>query len=121
MEITIHTEGGYDAAHHLNCYDGKCKNLHGHTYKVELWVKGDESQLDKAGILFDFGNLKKVLEIFDHNGDMTEIMQMNSTAENQAIWFYTSLKHLRNDLKFKIRVYEQLYPKQSWAQVGDFE
>lgn len=121
MKITIHTEGWFDAAHHLKDYDGACSALHGHTYKVELWVKGEEEQLDNTGILFDFGNLKLLLKEFDHSGDMTDIMGINSTAENQALYFYKKLKSMNNDLNFKVRVFEQLQPKRSYAEVGDFE
>lgn len=120
MEITLHTETWYDAAHHLKDYVGPCSNLHGHTYKLEVWTKGLVSQLDKTGILFDFGLVKKLAQGFDHTGDTTEIMGVNSTAENQAVYFYSKLKDMRPDLKFKVRVYEQLQPKESWAELGDF-
>ena len=62
MDILLHTEGWYDAAHHLENYNGACSNLHGHTYKVELWVKGEQDKLNEVGILFDFGNLKSLLK-----------------------------------------------------------
>ena len=74
MELILHTEGWYDAAHHLNNYDGACANLHGHTYKCEVWVKGEEEKLQENGILWDFGNLKKLIKQFDHSGNTTEMM-----------------------------------------------
>lgn len=122
MELTLHTEGWYDAAHHLNNYDGPCANLHGHTYKVRVWTRGDSSQLDKAGILWDFGNLKSILKEFDHAGDLTDKMKKNSTAENQCIYIYNILKEKtgRCFLKFKVRVYEQIQPKESYCECGDF-
>ena len=121
MELTLHTEGWFDAAHHLDNYDGPCKNLHGHTYKVEVWVRGNEEQLDKAGILWDFGKLKRIIQGFDHNGDLTVNMEKNSTAENQCLLIYNTLKALDENLKFKVRLYEQIQPKESWCEVGDFE
>jgi len=81
MKITLHTEGWFDAAHHLENYEGKCSNKHGHTYKVEVWIQGEEEQLDKAGILWDFGKLKDILNTFDHK-DLNELYINNSTAEN---------------------------------------
>jgi len=122
MELTIHTEQWYDAAHHLENYNGACANLHGHTYKVEIWIRGDEEQLDEAGILYDFGNLKKLSKILDHSpeGDINNIIKKNSTAENQVLWFYKNLKKDFEHLKFKVRVYEQLQPKESYAECGDF-
>jgi len=124
MELTLHTEGWYDASHNLECYDGKCANKHGHTYKVKVWVKGDSEQLDKSGILWDFGNLKKIINQFDHkdlNELFNEIQNINSTAENQCMFIYNRLKETNNNLKFKVRVYEQLAPKQSYCECGDFE
>lgn len=121
MELLLHTEGWFDAAHHLNNYDGPCKFFHGHTYKLEVWIKGDSSQRDSTGILFDFSNIKKLTSIFDHNGDMTDKMGCNSTAENQCIMFYNELKNMAPHLFFKIRIYEQVQPKESWCQCGDFE
>lgn len=120
MEITLHTEGWYDAAHHLDNYEGACKNLHGHTYKLEVWVRGKQSQLDETGILCDFGYIKELTKRFDHSGDMTNRMGVNSTAENQVVYFFNELKRKYPELKFKVRVYEQLNPKKSWAQVGEF-
>lgn len=119
--ITLHTEGWFDAAHHLNGYEGACKNLHGHTYKIEVWIRGNNTQLDSTGILFDFGNIKKLTNLFDHNGDMTDKMKINSTAENQVMFFYNELKKINPNLQYKVRVYEQLQPKQSYAECGDFE
>lgn len=119
--LTIHTEGWFDAAHHLDNYDGACANLHGHTYKVEVWVKGNLNQLQENGILWDFGKLKKHLKQFDHAGDMTVNLGFNSTAENQVVYLYKKLHEENPDLLFKIRVYEQVQPKQSWAEIGDFD
>ena len=121
MKIRLHTEGWFDAAHHLDRYEGACKNLHGHTYKVELWVEGDETHLDMTGILLDFGRLKEILKEFDHAGDLTVNMGYNSTAENQVLYIYNRLKSSHPDLDFCVRVYEQVQPKESWAQTGDFD
>ena len=123
MELTLHTEGWYDASHHLENYDGKCANKHGHTYKVAVWVKGDSSQLDKSGMLWDFGNLKTIINQFDHNdlnNLFNEIQNINSTAENQCLFVYSRLKENAPKLRFKIRVYEQLQPKESYCECGDF-
>lgn len=120
-KLTLHTEGWFDASHHLNNYDGACKNLHGHTYKCEVWVKGSPNRIDKkTGILWDFGKLKKVLETFDHNGDLTENMGINSTAENQCLLIYNTLKKGHEYLMIKVRLYEQVQPKESWCEYGDW-
>ena len=50
----------FSAAHFLSHYRGKCENLHGHNYKVRLWVQGAE--LDEGGMLADFSLLKEALK-----------------------------------------------------------
>ena len=119
MKLTLHTEGWFDAAHHLQDYEGKCANMHGHTYKVEVWVKGNVDDLDKAGIMWDFGKLKTIIKTFDHK-NLDDIYTYNSTAENQCIGIFSTLKVIDNHLQFKVRVYEQLAPKESYAECGDF-
>ena len=124
MDITLFTEGWFDAAHNLEGYDGACANLHGHTYKIELWVRGTEKQINKIGLLWDFKNLKNILNKFDHkylNEIFNKEENVNSTAENQVLWIYRELKGWHPRLKFKVRLYEQVQPKRSFAQVGDFE
>ena len=61
-------------AHALYNYDGKCKNIHGHSYKLEVTVIGEplaEKGHAADGLVIDFGDLKKivnneVVDIFDH-------------------------------------------------------
>ncbi len=64
----------FEAAHALHGYDGKCKNLHGHSYKLRVTVIGtpiqDTSNV-KFGMVLDFGDLKKIVkeeivDVFDH-------------------------------------------------------
>lgn len=52
----------FDAGHRLSEYDGKCKHLHGHTYRCEVTVGADD--LDKMGMVVDFGWLKKIFKEF---------------------------------------------------------
>jgi 6-pyruvoyltetrahydropterin/6-carboxytetrahydropterin synthase len=58
----------FSAAHQLKMVAEKCENLHGHNWNVEVRVTGDT--LDRAGILMDFGELKKhvseIMAILDH-------------------------------------------------------
>ncbi len=57
-------EDWFSSAHQLRGYKGKCENLHGHNWKVELEVSG--SELGAIGMLMDFGDLKRILkEILD--------------------------------------------------------
>jgi 6-pyruvoyltetrahydropterin/6-carboxytetrahydropterin synthase len=65
-ELKVITD--FAAAHKLQMVGEKCENLHGHNWKVEAFVKGE--RLNKAGVLMDFGILKKhlaeVMDTIDH-------------------------------------------------------
>jgi 6-pyruvoyltetrahydropterin/6-carboxytetrahydropterin synthase len=80
--------GHFDAAHALHGYPGECRNLHGHTWDVEVVVSGE--RLDEVGIVYDFKTLKddlaRVLEPLDHAylNDVPPFDALNPTAENLA-------------------------------------
>ena len=79
---------GFSAAHRLRGYQGDCERLHGHNYRVEVAV--ESPQLDSAGIIMDFRDLKqilkKVLADLDHQylNDLDPFTQINPSAENIA-------------------------------------
>lgn len=62
--VTISWEGTFDSAHVLSFYDGKCGNLHGHTYRVKVVLQGEADA--GTGMLVDFNLLKKCIDQFDH-------------------------------------------------------
>jgi len=80
------------AAHLLRGYEGKCKNLHGHTWQIEVFVEGEE--LDEVGMVLDFRvmkqRLKALLETMDHTclNDMPYFQEVNPTTENLAKYIY---------------------------------
>lgn len=86
----------FDAAHSLVGYPGECRNLHGHTWDIEVSVEGTE--LDEIGILYDFKDLKhdlkKILDRFDHAylNEVEPFDTMNTTAENLARVIYDELE-----------------------------
>lgn len=91
--VLISKEFTFDAAHHLHDYEGKCKNLHGHTYRVVLGLSG---YTDERGLLIDFGDIKKIwkqkIEIhLDHRYLNETLPPMNTTAENIVVWIYEKL------------------------------
>ena len=57
FEVTV--EDTFAAGHYLRNYKGKCENPHGHNYKVRVTLAGKE--LDKAGLLLDFKDLREVM------------------------------------------------------------
>jgi len=84
----------FDAAHHLHLYEGKCKSLHGHTYRLQLTVSG---YLNEIGICIDFGDLKTVYqkaieEPLDHQYLNEVLPPMNTTAENIVGWMWESIE-----------------------------
>ncbi len=74
-KIRITKEFVFDAAHILPQYDGKCRNIHGHTYKLQVTLIGtpcEDERSPKCGMVLDFSVLKKavsepVVEKFDHS------------------------------------------------------
>ncbi|WP_104735178.1 6-pyruvoyl trahydropterin synthase family protein [Hanstruepera ponticola] len=72
--IRITKQFSFETGHALYGYDGKCKNVHGHSYKLSVTVIGkpiDDASHVKHGMVIDFGDLKKIVkaeivDIFDH-------------------------------------------------------
>ncbi len=68
----LKTSASFDSAHFLAGYQGKCANIHGHRWKVEVSISGDSLQNEgtKRGMLIDFSDLKKAVhdmaDSFDH-------------------------------------------------------
>lgn len=103
----------FAAAHKLNNYEGNCSNIHGHTWKIEIVVKGNE--LDTTGMLIDFRKLKQIAgelikEKYDHKflNEIKPFDRINPTAENIAREIYKEMeKMLEGMAKVKyIKVWE---------------
>jgi 6-pyruvoyltetrahydropterin/6-carboxytetrahydropterin synthase len=84
----IYVEHTFAAAHFLRNYHGKCENLHGHNYRVQVGVEGPE--VDENGLLFDFAELKAKVRAtsayMDHQNlnDLKPFDAINPSAENIA-------------------------------------
>jgi len=73
IRITKHFD--FESAHALYGYDGKCKNIHGHSYHLYVTVIGepiDDLENAKNGMVMDFGDLKRIVkreivDVFDHS------------------------------------------------------
>lgn len=111
MKIRLTKEFCFEASHALNNYDGLCRNVHGHSYKLFVTIAGSpnqDCQSPKYGMVMDFGDLKKIvqrriIEVYDHalvlnkdNSFVSAAKSMNTklvltdfqpTCENMLIHF----------------------------------
>jgi len=120
--LLLHTEFTFDSSHHLCGYDGKCKDIHGHTWFVEIWIKGYPNDCDEVGILFDFGKVKELKEIIDHKllNTIPPFDIVNPTAENLSMWIFDWLKNQNNLICYKVRIYETKIGKETFCEYGDW-
>jgi 6-pyruvoyltetrahydropterin/6-carboxytetrahydropterin synthase len=96
----------FGAAHQLRNYKGKCENLHGHNWKIEVYVKGEN--LDENGLLVDFkvikDKTKEIVEELDHKflNELEYFRDINPSSENIARYIYESLERGLNDNRIKV-------------------
>jgi 6-pyruvoyltetrahydropterin/6-carboxytetrahydropterin synthase len=94
FELKILTH--FAAAHKLKMVAQKCENLHGHNWKVEVCVAGET--LDEAGVLMDFGDIKKylaeIMQKLDHKylNELDYFEGGQPTSENIAIFIAKELQ-----------------------------
>ncbi|UCD15424.1 MAG: 6-carboxytetrahydropterin synthase QueD [Candidatus Omnitrophota bacterium] len=109
----IKTISYFSAAHSLRDYKGKCECLHGHNWKVEVLVSSPH--LNPAGMVMDFGELRKVvgdiLEELDHKylNDLDYFKEKNPSSEEIARHIFEKLKGKiseRNCRLTEVRVWE---------------
>ena len=106
-EVTV--EDTFAAGHYLRNYRGKCEKPHGHIYKIRVTLAGQE--LDKAGLLLDFKDLKEimkhVIDRLDHQmiNDVEPFTVLNPSAENIAKYFHDETNaRLRSATNGRVRV-----------------
>ncbi|HEY9765856.1 MAG TPA: 6-carboxytetrahydropterin synthase [Chroococcales cyanobacterium] len=78
----------FEAAHRIPDYPGKCRNLHGHTYFVDVEVCGED--LDRLGILLDFNEIAKLKEILPDHSLLNESLPegVNTTTEGLSRYLF---------------------------------
>lgn len=103
-ELKIITQFG--AAHQLRNYNGKCEFLHGHNWKIEVFIKGEK--LDDCGMLVDFKILKdhtnEIIERLDHKflNEIECFTEINPSSENIAKYIFDELSDKINDNRVRI-------------------
>ena len=101
----LSVKGDFCAAHFLRGYEGKCKTLHGHTWKVEATIENDK--LDAVGMVADFAlikkNLKEFLEVLDHVhlNEFSYFKDINPTTENLAQYIFDEFPKKYGPFKLK--------------------
>lgn len=140
--LKVAKEFSFDMAHLLDGHDGKCQNLHGHTYKLQVIVSGEtENNGAKKGMVIDFADLKRAVNeliispmdhafIYDQSSEReTKIAQllqqlnpktfalpMRSTAENLAQFIFQRLQENVGFHLHSIRLWET---PTSFAEYGE--
>ena len=93
--FVVTVQAHYDSAHYLRNYKGKCERMHGHRYVVEVALATGE--LDRAGIAFDFVDVKRELraiaDYLDHENlnELPPFDVLEPSAEEQARWIFQEL------------------------------
>jgi len=119
-KVRVTKQFDFEMAHALWDYDGLCKNLHGHSYKLFVTVLGNpitDKSSTKLGMVIDFGDLKKIVkttivDVFDHSVvlnkkaptndfikteqmfDRIHLLDYQPTCENMVIDFAMQIKAL---------------------------
>ena len=113
-QFEVMIERNFSSAHQLRGYKGKCENLHGHNYKIEIYARGRE--LDNIGLLVDFSELKTaaddIVQYLDHR-NINELppfdVELNPSAENLARYILEKVSARVGDDRvkvYKVRCFE---------------
>ena len=97
--ITIYKTITFDSAHILEGHP-KCGKLHGHTYKIEMWITGEPA--GDYGFVIDFKEIKDYFNKYDHSGVVLNISAEKMASES-ADYFLNKFSNIK---QVKARVWE---------------
>jgi len=103
-ELQITTQ--FAAAHQLRNFRGKCEKLHGHNWRIDVFVEGEK--LNDTGLLIDFKDLRdatnKILDELDHSflNELSQFKDQNPSSENIAAYIFTKLSSELNDTNITV-------------------
>jgi len=106
MSFSVCKDFRFAAAHQIPGHRGGCENLHGHSYRVRVWVRA--SALDALGMVVDFADLKAAMEEvvgpFDHAflNEVPPFDQRNPTAEMLAQHVFAELRGRLDDERKRV-------------------
>ncbi len=118
----VRVETNFSSAHHLLNYKGKCENMHGHNWKVEVSARGEK--LDKSNILIDFKTLKKitneVMEYLDHKdlNELEEFKNQSPSSEFIAKFIYCKIKEQIKEV-YRVNVWETPTSRASYFEIEE--
>jgi 6-pyruvoyltetrahydropterin/6-carboxytetrahydropterin synthase len=106
--MILRKEYGFESAHFIYNHPGKCRNLHGHSYKLYVSLEGQVNP--ETGMIIDFDDLTKVVDAqviskLDHRF-LNDLIPL-STAENIAVWIWEQLQPELPEL-CQVEVFETL-------------
>jgi 6-pyruvoyltetrahydropterin/6-carboxytetrahydropterin synthase len=112
FEVSV--KSSFSAAHRLQEVGGKCENLHGHNFAVEVSVRSD--RLTEQGVVVDFRELKsylaRILEGLDHHflNETPPFIDRNPSSENIARYIHTEISKMiaevQPDARVRVSVWE---------------
>lgn len=104
MPYRVRIKQKFSAAHYLRNYRGKCEEIHGHNYVIEVWISSEK--LNKTGLVYDFSKLKKeIARILPDHKLLNNVFSFNPTSENLAKYFYNRIKKKKYSVT-KVAVWE---------------
>lgn len=115
MSVSVTKLFEFEAAHFLPNYDGLCKHLHGHSYKLEIEIEGE---VDDSGFVLDFKNVKNIgkefIDYLDHSL-LNEKLNYIPTAENMVVDFATYIRN--KDINIvRVRLWETSTSYAEWRK-----
>ncbi len=81
MSYFLEGEESFDSSHFLRGHSGKCKNLHGHRWKIQYGLKADEliQSGSSKGMIIDFTDIKNIIKSYFDNYDHALLLTVDSS------------------------------------------
>jgi len=117
--FTLCVKDSFAAAHRLVGYKGKCEELHGHNFTVEVSIRGD--RLGEDGMLVDFkilkAGLQEILEVLDHTylNDIPFFAERASSAEYIAMYIFSEMEKRMDGKEVSVREVRVWESERAWA------